>query len=285
MEKIIGIIHEPANSKNFIRYASRLAKDLSVDLLLLYMQNPEDYPLGMVGSTGTAVAHLQTTLLEVTAKAEDTIQEYAEEVKKEYPLKINITVRAEVGFSADIIKEIITDGNKNLVLLEGKENVSFWTQDPANMDIIDQVNGPVCIVPPNTDYHPYNEILYATDYKSEDISTIKRMMTIADPFFPNITALHITDNADFQEKIMEAGFLEMIKEKTGLQKVSVKSIPEKEHEEISDTIHQYTTANEVHLLVILKENRHFLDRIFKPNRTRKIIKNINIPVLVFHEEQ
>jgi nucleotide-binding universal stress UspA family protein len=50
-------------------------------------------------------------------------------------------------------------------------------------------------------------------------------------------------------------------------------------------INDYSSDIDANLVVMLKENRHFLERLFKPSSTKKLIKEAKLPVLVFHEKE
>ena len=76
----------------------------------------------------------------------------------------------------------------------------------------------------------------------------------------------------------------MIKEKTGYANITIRSYIEPDGHEIPDIINEAASEMNADLIVALKENRHFLDRIFKASSTRKIIEHAKLPVLVYHEK-
>ena len=88
-----------------------------------------------------------------------------------------------------------------MVILEGQQDDSFWMQSSTNMDIIKMVECPVWIIPKGAIYQPFSEIVYATDYKAEDIINLKKLISLFPHLMPNITALHITDSVDFEERV------------------------------------------------------------------------------------
>ena len=74
---------------------------------------------------------------------------------------------------------------------------------------------------------------------------------------------------------------DMLQSKTGYQKITVKSLLEKDDENAAQLINEYALNINADLIVILKENRNFLERILSPGSTKKILKEATLPVLVY----
>jgi len=85
-----------------------------------------------------------------------------------------------------------------------------------------------------------------------------------------------------EEKIKEAGFMDMVHSKTGYRNISVISLNEKDHENSAKLINDYALTNDADLIVVLKENKNFFSRLLKPSATKKIIKEARLPVLVYY---
>ncbi len=227
---------------------------------------------------------VQKSLENLAEHANKTLAKHVEEVVNEISGDVFIDYSSEVGITQFIIEEFVSENKISMVLLENLENKSSWTQNSTNMDIIRYINCPIWVIPHESIYQPFDKIVYATDYNEEDISTLKKLIGLTNKYSPNITALHVTDSSDFEEKVKKNGFLQMVQTKTEYNKITVASLVEKNDEDIAQTINDYAINNEVSLIVILKENRQFLERIFKPSSTKKIIKKSLLPVLVYHEK-
>ena len=112
---------------------------------------------------------------------------------------------------------------------------------------------------------------------------LKSLIRLTSVYSPSVTALHVTDNKDFEERIKEVGFTETLQEKTGYKKLSVKSILETKHENVAELINDFAVGSKADLVVVFKENRTFFERILKADSTRKIIKETQLPVLVIKQ--
>ena len=284
MKTLLAIINEPENSRNFIEYAASLSKDFKLDLQLLNVQNPEAYPLGTPDTGAAMTAEMQKALEELAKNSKEQLEQLSKEVNQKFSNQINIKVSSEIGITKFIVETMISENTADMVIIDTKEDDSFWAQNSTNMDIIHGVDCPVWVIPYGAKYETYKKLVYATNYKEEDISTLKKLLNLTRTFEPEIVALHITDTTDFEEKVKTQGFLDQVQQKTGYGKIDVKALLERENDEVDQLINDYSSDIDADLVVMLKENRHFLERLFQPSATKKLIKDAKLPILVFHEK-
>ena len=279
METLLAIINKPKEAKSFIGYIVHLAQDLDTNVHLMYVQEPYDYTLGQPPATG-----FSTSVEVMKRNAEDAKKDFAkliQNVLNEISGEVKIDYSAEIDTTTTLINRYISDNKAGMVILEEEEKKSFWSQTSSNIDIINHVNCPVWVIPFNISYRPFREIVYATNYVEEDIPTLKNLIGFTYRFSPGITALHITYSIDFEERVKKTGFRDMFQSKTGYQKITVKSILEKDDENAAQLINEYALNINADLIVILKENRNFFERILSPGSTKKILKEATLPVLVY----
>lgn len=283
MKTLLGMITKPEGSKGYIEYSINLAKALKTNLQLLYVENPDNYPLGTPNTTGEATVHLQRNMEKSVQNAEKVLSEQAQK------LIHHISGEPVIGISTDIssekvaIRRMLEEYDVRMLVLENRGDDSFWAGNIRTREIIRDIDRPIWIVPRDAVFRSPDNIIYATDYNEHDVATLTRLVSMMEPFSPTITALHITENVDFESKIKEAGFQRMLQSSTGYEKINVNALTENGGG-ISGLINDYAVSVNANLLVVLKENRSFLERIFKSSETRKIIKHARIPVLVFHEQ-
>ncbi|MFP4025486.1 MAG: universal stress protein [Thiohalospira sp.] len=285
MKTLLAVINESEHSKKFIKYAAQLSKDLNTNLKLLAVQNPHAYSIGTQDPSGAAVVNAQEILEEIAQKTKQDLLKLSKEANAELPFNINIDVLSEIGITKLIVDELVSNNKVDMVIIESKLSVSFWAQSSTNKDIIYDINCPVWVIPKEAEYVPSSKIVYATNYKEEDISTMKKLLKLVQTFNPEIVALHITDTIDFEEKVKKEGFLETLQKNTGYSKIKIKVLKERENDNVAQLINDYSSDIDANLIVLLKENRHFLDRLFNPSSTKKLIKEAKLPVLIFHEKE
>lgn len=283
METLLAIIEEPKEAKQFISYVGRMALDFSFKVHLIYVQEPYDYTLGQPPSVS------YSTSLEIqkqnAKEAESTLKSLISEIRNEIPGDIIIEYSTEIADKSAVINDYVAANKANMAILEAQEKISFWTFTSSYIDVINNVNCPVWVIPHKAQYKPIRQIIYATDYKEEDVGTLRKLIGLTFRLSPSITALHICDSVDFEERVRQTGFNEMVQEKTGYKNITVKCMTEKEHQNTSHLINDYALEVEADLIVVLKENRNFFDRIFNPNSTKKVVKETELPVLVYKLEK
>jgi nucleotide-binding universal stress UspA family protein len=282
MKTLLAIINEPKESKDFIRYVAAMAGDFKMDVHFMYVQNPNFPPVGNASYLGVAVSQYQQNLEAMDKTAKEILAEYIKDVKSEITEDISIEYSTELGLTYMLAKDMVSGNKADMVIIGGQKNESFWLQTSLNMEIIENVECPVWIIPNACDYDPFTKIIYATDYKEEDITGLKKLVDLTIHFTPSIIALHITDSIDFEEKVKNAGFLQMLKERTGYDQLSV--TVNNNNKDAAEILSNYALIVEAGLIVVLKENKSFFERIFKSDVTKKIMEKSMLPVLVLHEK-
>lgn len=285
MDNICALINDPGNSREFIRYTALLASDLQTDVKLLYVQNPQAYPLGTPETLGWEVSQVRENLLRMGEAAEETINGFISEITKEEKMDISMEFQPEIGNASIILEDKVSEGTADMVMIQGQPEEGVWGQTSTNMEIIRNVACPIWILPPDAVYRPLKHIIYATDYQEEDVPTLKKLVSLTEPFSPRITALHVVNDRDFESKVREEGFDGIIRERTGSDRISVKTTGDHKDLDVTEILRSYAEKKDADLVVVLKENRHFLERIFKKSFTRELIRKLKLPVLVYHEKK
>jgi nucleotide-binding universal stress UspA family protein len=281
METILAIIYEPRKAKSFVGYVARLAQDLHRKVRLMYIQEPYDYTL--VQPPARSYEFSLQTQKKNAEEGKKLIADYVRDFARESSIEVVFEYSAEIGFPASLIDDFINKNRTGMVILEGQEHKSLWLGPISNSDIVRQVNCPVWIIPFEAPYTGFKEIVYATDYKEEDVPALKNLISITSVFSPSVTALHITENEDFEERIKEVGFAETLQEKTGYKKLTVRTILEKKHENVAELINDFAIEIKADLITVFRENRNFFERVLKADSTRQIIKETQLPLLIFKQ--
>jgi len=74
----------------------------------------------------------------------------------------------------------------------------------------------------------------------------------------------------------------MLEHRVGYSKIHVKTLIESDREKTAELLNSYAKRTGADLMVVLKENKGFLERIFKASSSDRIIEESMLPVLVFH---
>ncbi len=282
MKKLLAIIFNGEQAREHIKYVMKMSVDLKSGIHFLYILSPVNYQMVAPDSAGVAIAETMDNFRNIAENNTEIIKGFITDIKNEMSKDLRMTCSYEIGQASLVTQRFLKDNAIDLVVLEGEKNESIWTNNSANMEIIRNVDRPVWILPHGSVYKSCNQIVYATDYKEEDIPTLNKLIELTGACSPCITALHVTDSPDFNERIMKTGFQEMVKKKTDYKNISVTTIMMDGNKAL-DLILDFALSVNADVIVILKENRHFFEHIFKSSSTKTLIHKSDLPVLVYHE--
>jgi len=283
MRHLLALIKDPQLSEKFIEYAAGFARELKTDIHFLYVVNHMMHPLGTPNLSGVAYAQLQRTMEQKVESARDSISKMSKEIMQRIANDVQFEVSARLGSEITLINEMVESGKVQMVMIDGRDMDSFWKKESLVKDLIRQISCPVWIIPEKMDFTPFKNIVYATDYNEEDIPTLKNLIDLTHWFSPKITALHISDRSDFELRIKNAGFQKMLESNTNYSQISAKAVIEKNGADMAGMINEYASGVSADLIVVLKENRRFLERIFKSSSTDKLVEETSRPLLALQE--
>lgn len=284
MKTLALLIDKIDNSKELILFAAKFGKDINAKVNVLYVMDPKVYGAhSYMGASGSAVALYPSQLKNIASEVKVKFDGFMKELKAEHPGIPSLEFTSETGVASSIIKEKVENNEYDMVMLHGQSEQVTWMQNSVIMDIVRNTPCPVFIIHPDADYQPFKKIIYATDYNEEDITTFKRLIELAKPFDPEITAMHVSNDDEFEKKLQNEGFASILEKKAGYSKVSVEMISDREEKDGVESLLNEAEKAQVNLIVVLKENRNFFERLFKSSFTAKLIERTHLPILVFHQ--
>lgn len=283
MKSLLAIINQPKNLKKYVLYAISLAQELKTDLHFLHIMVPENIPIGVNGATGMAAASALEYTHEQAKDTERKTMQYIKEYTDVIPIDISVNYHFDKGALPLVAEEYVQKEKSDIVLMEEATDGKSWIHTSATMEVLFQVNCPVWVAPADSLFVVPKRIVYATDFKEEDLKTLSQLVALTQTMKPEITALHFTNDASFEEKVKITGFSEMVQQKIDYTNITIKLLSDKEHHNMAQSLNDYAIDKQTNLIVMLKSNRGFFDRMFKPDPAKVIIEKVHLPVLVFHE--
>jgi nucleotide-binding universal stress UspA family protein len=285
MKTLLVLVRNPAASEWYIDYAVGLARDLHLKVHLFYVENPESHLLATPHLSVEAVEQLQHNLKEKALLARESLTSQVNEKIQKREGQVVVEVTSIIGNEIALINQMVKEGKAQMVMLASEGLGESGFKRSFVDEVSRNVNCPVWIIPENTRYLSIESIIYATDYQEEDISTLKKVIDLTYFISPEITALHITSNPDFELKIKNAGFQKVVQNKTGYDDLTVKALVEKNSGGIPEMIGEFAAQDRSNLIVVLKDNKQFFERIFNPSTSNNIVHDTGYPVLVYHSPE
>jgi nucleotide-binding universal stress UspA family protein len=280
---LLVLIDFSKNYEQYAAYGAHLASDLNLNLKLLHVYNPEVYPFGApMGMNGGGMLYAHKNIRIHIDSAKKKLEDLKKNLSRLIP-EDTIKYSIKEGFELHVAKEMIEISEADMLLAPNNNNKSMFSVTPTNYELIRDIGCPIWIIPENFTYRPLKELVYATDYKQEDILTVKKLVELTSPFSPHITALHITNDPGFENSIKKHGFRDLLINNTGYKDIEIKSIVNLHERGVDEILDYYNSTYSPDLIVALKENKGFLDRLFRISTTKRIISKTHIPILVYHE--
>jgi nucleotide-binding universal stress UspA family protein len=165
--------------------------------------------------------------------------------------------------------------------LNGKTKLEQIFLTSNTLKIVDKNPCPVMIIPPSADFGAIKNIALTSDFKDVDSSIpIQPIKAVLEIFRPQ---LHIV-NVDSEHYVSLTA--EYLKERAKLAEMFQEFRPEFYFIgtfDFHDTINQFVADKKIDMVITIPRNRSFIDNLFKPSNTKKLVFESTIPVLAAHE--
>jgi len=274
------------NIKGLIDYAFAISNLSGRKLKIVYVFDfdwmKQTFMVGAVGAVDPQLVSIEKNAKKEYEVAEAKIREIAAEYLKEHsvkiPFEIHISELNRIGLVQDEV-----DKDPGLMLL--LSNYQTYSEASGGMvgypNLIEHVDCPAMVIPEKTEVAEIKNVVYASDYHPEDITSLKHLSALlknSDDL--NITILHNEKHLDFGDKLKWAGFREVMSKETGIENLEFCLNSEKD---MISAIMEYSNEKDIDLLVILKEKKGFFEDIFSSSETKSVLTQFHKPVLVYQE--
>ncbi|MBB4802156.1 nucleotide-binding universal stress UspA family protein [Flavobacterium nitrogenifigens] len=202
------------------------------------------------------------------------------------------TIAAERKLDDIVIKHRLMDGDliynlKNAVeedkadfVIMGTNSVSDWTKffTGSNTEsVISGVEVPVLCVPIEAKYKKVKTIGFTTRYREKDKKELKKILKIAKKTDAKVKSLYVkTSNSDVTDETRK----EWEREFAG-ENVEFLVLPS---DDVKETILDFVLFKNIDILTTITHKRSFFESLFDSSFTKKISKEVPIPILVMHED-
>ncbi|WP_291721023.1 universal stress protein [Bernardetia sp.] len=140
--------------------------------------------------------------------------------------------------------------------------------------VIRDATCPVIIVPEKSKEMVYEKIIYATSLIADDKGVLSYLKGLAKDFKAKLECIHIEQDTETNKKFEELA-------KNHIEDdITFKSIEKEEDEKVGDTLLNYIHESPQTLLVMLRRERDFMQRIFGYSVTKKMAHRSESPMLI-----
>lgn len=286
MKTNLLLIDSFKNLENLLSFAFSFSNNYNRKLSIVYVFDLKwmnSYMLGATAPMSAGLAQVEKAATEEFKTAEARIESAVEEYLKHNMIKIPYEIKSSKTNRISLVEEEIKKDKDLMLLISNHQSYSELSNGLIRYpNIIEHVKCPVFVIPENVTYIQPRNVVYATDYNPEDISSLKHLSKfLRNAEHVNITVLHNEQKLDFDEKIWWKGFKETIKEEVDFDNFAF--VLEK-RKDFLEGIEEYSSEHDTDLLVLMHEKKGFFDQIFSSSDVKNVLTNFDKPVLVYHEK-
>ena len=191
-----------------------------------------------------------------------------------------ITQRIEYGFASEKIVEIAQNIKADMIVMGTKgasDIMNKWLGTHAQA-VMKTAECPVFTIPKNIPINYPQKILYAADFKEEEILAIEKLLYTAKPLGASCKVIHIHDY--FEPNIGHI-IEETIKELEERFKNEDITIQQFHRADIIEGLESYIHTYKPDVLAMAIHEKSFLDSIFDTSITRHFIQEAKLAILTF----
>lgn len=201
------------------------------------------------------------------------------------------TIAIERNLEEILIKHRLMDGDliynlKNAVeedkidfVIMGTTGVSDWTKfftGSNTNSVISEVKVPVLCIPVTAKFNKIKVIGFTTRYREKDKAELRKVLEIARKTNAKVKSLYVkTSNSDVSEITLKEWEREFANDN-----VEFLVLPS---DDVKETILDFILYKDIDILTTITHKRSFFESIFDSGFTKKIAKEVSVPVLVMHE--
>ena len=216
------------------------------------------------------------------AEAEKNLRILKEELMRDHIVKMEVLVQQEDDFVAGLEKAA-RHRRADLVIMgiTGRSALAQVFFGSNTLKMVETKTCPILIVPESASVSDIRNVMLTSDFKNTQNSTpsgpIKDFLNAFKP------KLHVV-NVDKDHYISLTDNYE--KEKQELKKMFSEYNPEfyfMRLFDVDEAINMFADEMNIDLIIVIRKNHSFLEKLLKGSRTRSLTYHSKIPILVMHE--
>lgn len=270
ISKIAAVIDFSETALESCKYALNLAVEKGASLVIAY-----SYLKPLVSDNGVSSSEQTTDAGNVyeklKAEGELKIEKFADQFKSAVNssgIDISMISKVELGdINGKAILEYIANNDIDIVI--GNHN-------SVNSNIIHKAEVPVVIIPDSfRSKKAYSNTLYITRNEKANPKSISKLLALTYPQSNSITIGHL--NADKGSNPQE---IDLMKQQvnTNFKDENIR------YSVIDGDIEEYINNNNIDIVAVTSHKRNLISYFLEPSLTDKLLRTLEIPILIFHDD-
>jgi nucleotide-binding universal stress UspA family protein len=279
MEKIVCLVDLEGSSDSALEYAAHIARASKRELVLL---------------NAVAIPVLQEALAEtlgnespVPALVEESrnrLEPFRKLVEKEFGIKCRVQIQADYLDMDKGLAEEVKAGKYKLVVMGRRSAESFrqFITGVHSEHLLKTISAPLLVVPEGLEFRHPKDVIYATDYESDDAYVVKLVVQLLQGYDPQVTVMHVSQSDTRVSHVLGRSMRnELEAQLDGMDLKFERAVDP----DVVSGIHGFMKKRRYDMLVMLAKNYSLTEKLFG----RHIIEQVNritvYPILVIHAPQ
>lgn len=207
--------------------------------------------------------------------------------KKVISPEMNVMVSTIVS-RPPVVKNLLSFARQNKVELivmgtQGASGLKKTVVGSTTTRVVEKSRIPVLIIPEEYEWKDPKEIVFATNYHCEDRPALSFTLSVAKVFNSDVTVLHI--NSEENEKNNAhcfSNYAYFLQRTFSDSKIIFKEL---KSSHIKDSLEHLRDIVSFDMMVMVRRNRRFLEKLFLKSFTKNMACTTNLPLLVVPEEE
>ncbi len=267
-----------ANALHASQYAAMLAKRLHTNIVLLNVYSIPSVSEYQLPQEISNLMHVNRK------KAADTLDEFANQFIRINDIEPNsVSQVVEYGFASDSIIEIAEKINADMIVMgtQGANSMLDKWLGTHSQAVMKKAKCPVWIIPQNTPIHNPQNILYAADFKEDEVIATQKVLELSTPLGAKCHVIHVHD---YFEINVGHGVEEMVKyledEFENNDDVSFKNV---HRTNIIEGLETYIKTHKPDVLALAIYEKSFFEKMFNDSVTKHFVQDSHLPILIFRK--
>ena len=275
MKTILAATDYSTTSLNALRYAAELALQTKSNLLLYHA-----FQVPVISSEAVVVA---IPFGEIEKQNNSKLKIIVTSFRKKYGNKIEINYLAQMGFTVDVLEEVVKTHKIDLMVMgiKGAGKISEIVIGSRASDVTGRVNCPVLIIPEKASFKKLKKIVFASDNeKISDTANFKVLKELTYIFKSKLILLNVRDPSKLISS--EKRKISQIEKCFKGIKHSVNFITNK-YDDVVAGINDFVKDKDADMVAMISRKHSLLCRIFNERKTKKMAFHTHVPLLSLND--
>ncbi len=263
------------NATHASRYAGMLAKLYDANLVILHVHH-----IPMVPESNHSFEVRNAISLNEKGAMED-LEDFTKKFMEDSNLPSErIIQRIEYGFPAEKIVEIADSIKADLIVMGTKgasDMLDKWLGTHAQ-EVMKTAKCPTFTIPKKVPIDYPQRILYAADFKEDEIAATEKLLNVAKPLGATCKVIHIHEYFEPNVGHIVEETIKELEKKFENEDVTIQQI---HRSDIIEGLEAYIKTYKPDVLAMAIHEKSFLSNIFNTSITRHFIQEAQLPMLTF----